>query len=125
MSCAGNWLLITQAWWSLARFDLLVLTRKGTGVEPLPAVRASRRAAPVERIIAAHDTAICLYWKPVRCLQRSVSLARRLRANAVDAEVVIGVRFAPLTSHAWLEVDGHSIDGGAGYARRWQELCRL
>jgi len=48
--------------------------------------------------------AACFYWKPVRCLQRSVAAMRLLRKCGIDGRLVIGYRPSPFFSHAWVEV---------------------
>jgi transglutaminase-like putative cysteine protease len=65
------------------------------------------------------------YWKPVRCLQRSIVTARLLRAYGIPAEVVIGYRAVPFLSHTWVEVAGRATNGSRGYAKRLQVLERL
>src|SRR5262245_57309386 len=62
--------------------------------------------AAIERnVCAAVLLATCVYWKPVRCLQRSVCTVWMLRARRVPARLVIGYRPAPFFSHAWVEVN--------------------
>jgi hypothetical protein len=61
--------------------------------------------------------AICFYWKPVRCLQRSTAMARLLRQFRGPARVVIGYRPSPFFGHAWVEMDGRVIHDSPAYQR--------
>ena len=65
------------------------------------------------------------YWKPVKCLQRSVVTARALRAYGIDADVVIGYRLAPFLSHAWVEVGGRIVNDSPVFQHRLQVLERI
>jgi len=76
----------------------------------------------VRTICDAVVLAACLYWKPVLCLQRSVSTVRLLRKHGVIARLVIGYRTAPFFSHAWAEVDGHIVTDSPTYQQRLQVL---
>ncbi len=73
---------------------------------------------------AAAALACSLYWKPPRCLQRSVMLVRLLRRAGIAAELVIGYRPNPFFSHAWVEVGGRVLNDSPAYARRLAVLHR-
>jgi hypothetical protein len=66
-----------------------------------------------------------LYWKRIRCLQRSIVTARLMRNRGILAEVVIGYRAAPFFSHAWVEVGGRVVNELPSYRTRLQVLERL
>jgi len=66
--------------------------------------------------------ATCFYWKPVLCLQRSVSTVRLLRKYGIDARLAIGYRPSPFFFHAWVEVNGRVVYGSAAYQKRLQPL---
>ncbi len=68
---------------------------------------------------------MCLYWKPVRCLQKSVATARLLRRHRVDAKVVVGCRPEPFYSHAWVEVEGRVVNESPLYKVRLPALLEL
>jgi hypothetical protein len=81
------------------------------------------RARPcVDEFAKAMAWATTLYWKPVRCLQRSVAMARLLRRRGVAARVVIGCRDAPFYCHAWVEVNSQIIAEAQPYGKRFQVL---
>src|SRR5262249_15392402 len=80
-------------------------------------------AAPA--ICQALADVIPFYWKPVRCLQRSIVAARLMRQRAIAAQVVIGYRPVPFFSHAWVEVGGCVVNDSPVYQRRLQVLERL
>lgn len=44
------------------------------------------------------------------CLFRSLTLARALRVQGVPCDLCFGVRKIPFWAHAWVELDGHSVD---------------
>jgi hypothetical protein len=113
--------------WELARYDLVFAWRGMKGVRP-------RRAASLPATASEdQQSAICeavrsvapFYWKPIRCLQRSIVTARIMRGHGIAAEVVIGYRPAPFFSHAWVEVAGHVANDSPIYQARLQVLERL
>jgi hypothetical protein len=71
------------------------------------------------------DRILPFYWKPVRCLQRSVVTARVLRAYGAAAQVVVGYRLAPLAAHAWVEVDGRILNDSQVFQNRMAVLERF
>ena len=108
-SAARVVVLYARVLWELLRYDALFACRGLRGVRP----KRPRGAPPVtenpalESAICEAVTAIApFYWKPVRCLQRSIVMARLMRAQGIPAEAVIGYRPAPFFSHAWVEVGG-------------------
>jgi hypothetical protein len=110
----------------LVRYDLLFAWRGMRGVRP-------RRAPALGAGGVALEAAICeavrsvapFYWKPIRCLQRSIVTARLMRDRGIPAEVVIGYRAAPFFSHAWVEVAGRVVNDSPIYQMRLQVLERL
>jgi hypothetical protein len=124
---AAKALLYARVMWELARYDLLFACWGMRGVRRL------RRAPSEGTGGAASEAAICqairsvtpLYWKPVRCLQRSIVTARLMRKRGILAEVVIGYRVAPFFSHAWVEVAGRVVNDSPVYRMRLQVLERL
>ncbi len=118
--------LVARALWELLRYDLVAAAFGFRGIHRgLRRVSAKRPNAPPEQAIAeAFEFAASLYWKPARCLQRSVALARLLRAYAYPAELVIGFRLAPFFSHAWVEVEGRVINGSSALPAKLHVLER-
>jgi hypothetical protein len=119
-------LLRVRVLWELARYDVLFSWRGMRGVRP-PGARVPRTGS-VEL-----ETAICeavrsvapFYWKPIRCLQRSIVTARLMRGHGIPAEVVIGYRPSPFFSHAWVEVAGRVANDSPIYQAQLQILERL
>ena len=112
--------------WELVRYDLLFAWRGMPGVRP--------RRVPVSGTGGSEwEAAICeglrsvapLYWKPIRCLQRSIVTARLMRDRGIPAEIVIGYQPAPFFSHAWVEVAGRVVNDLPIYKTRLQVLERL
>jgi hypothetical protein len=120
-------LLVATAVFELARYDLIQAVHGFQGMIegltiPRPAI-LERTADPTPDICRAIALAISLYWKPVRCLQRSVCLVRLLRTHGVPARLVIGYRPAPFLSHAWVEVEGRVVNDSSVYQQRLRILC--
>jgi hypothetical protein len=117
--------LYARVLWELVRYDVLFASRGMQGVRP--------RTRPAGTGDAAREAAICktvlsvtpFYWKPIRCLQRSIVTARLMRGHGIRAEVVIGYRPAPFFSHAWVEVAGRVVNDSPIYQVRLQVLERL
>ena len=88
-------------------------------------VRARKLAPPVPELVKSFEWATTLYWKPVRCLQRSTVTVRMMRQHGIDAHLVIGYRPVPFLSHAWVEVNGAVVNDSPSYQRRLQVLDRV
>ena len=87
------------------------------GERHAPARAQLRGRASVDQVTKAVDLACLLYWKRVWCLQRAIVVSRLLRLHGVPAQVVVGFRPAPLLLHAWVEVDGRSVEGSETFVR--------
>ena len=115
--------------WELIRYDLLFACRGLRGVRSFHAGRLpGPRAGTVEAELAIREAVAAVapfYWKPIRCLQRSIVIARLMRSHGIPAEVVIGYRGAPFFSHAWVEVGGRMVSDSPVYQRRLLVLERL
>jgi len=112
--------------WELVRYDLIFAWRGMRGVRPRAALLP--RAANTEWEVAiceALRSAAPFYWKPIRCLQRSIVTARLMRGHGIPAEVVIGYRPVPFFSHAWVEVAGRVANDSPVYQAKLQILDRL
>lgn len=129
MPAAARAALHLRVVWELVRYDFLFACRGLQGVRPRPV-----RRPPVSAVEGVQwETAICeavrsvapFYWKPIRCLQRSIVTARLMRARGILAEVVIGFRAAPFFSHAWVEVSGRVANDSPAYQMKLQVLDRL
>jgi hypothetical protein len=126
MSRTSRGWLYTRIVWELVRYDLLFAWRGMRGVRPRRApVQETGDRELADSICQAFRSMTPFYWKPVRCLQRSIVTARLLRAYGIPAEVVIGYRPVPFLSHAWVEVAGRVANDSPGYAKRLQVLERL
>lgn len=128
MPAAGRKLLYAGVLWELARYDLMFAWRGMRGVRPLPLEVPVSRAGGVELealICEAVRSVAPFYWKPIRCLQRSIVTARVMRRRGILAEVVIGYRPVPFFSHAWVEVAGRVVNDSPVYRTRLQVLERL
>lgn len=118
--------LVVRALYELARYDLLHGLFKVAGTSE----RLTRQRFAVAPAGEIYDRSIgeavvlatCFYWKPVRCLQRSVCLVRLLRARGTAARLVIGYRPIPFFSHAWVEVNGCVVNDSPAYQRRLRIL---
>lgn len=67
-----------------------------------------------DEICRSVDVASVLYFKEVRCLQRSAATTCLLREHGIPAEMVIGVQQWPFRAHAWVEVK-HRIVNDKSY----------
>jgi hypothetical protein len=64
----------------------------------------------VQDLCSAIDAVCVLYWKEVRCLQRSAATVCLLKSYGVPAELVIGAQHLPFKAHAWVEVAGRVVN---------------
>jgi Transglutaminase-like superfamily len=119
--------LVACSFYELARYDVIRQVLEKRSIQPSCGRGATRTGgARDERdeavMCRAFALATCLYWKPVRCLQRSTCLVRLLRHHGVLARLVIGYRAVPFFSHAWVEVDGRIVDDSPVYQQRLRVL---
>jgi hypothetical protein len=122
-------LLVMRVLWELLRYDLVAAVFGFRGVHVGLCRRVSERR--FHRYELEH--AICqtvelvssFYWRRMLCLKRSVVTARVLHAHGIAAEVVIGYRFAPFFSHAWVEVDGRVVNDSSAYPQKLRVLERI
>jgi len=122
---------LLAALWELFRYEFEMFLfgfgrTQATLAQANPLSRWCRQPAEAEeRIQAGLALACSLYWKPVRCLQRSVVLARLLRRSGITAGVAIGYRPDPFFSHAWVEIGGRVVNDSQAYAQRMCILHRV
>jgi hypothetical protein len=121
-----KWLKL-RALWELIRYDVLSTISGFGGIRRRmgPARPSRAPAAGVDAICAAVGCMTSFYWKPLLCLQRSIVTARLLRANGIQADVVIGYRAYPFFSHAWVEVGGRVVNDSSAYRTKLQPLDRF
>ena len=119
--------LIARAIWELARYDLVNVT---LGFQRISRQVARHQVASrtfqteTEMLVCeAVSLAASFYYKPVRCLQRSVVATRLLRKCGVNGRLIIGYRPTPFFSHAWVEVDGRVVNDSPAYKDRLHVLC--
>jgi hypothetical protein len=119
-------LLHARILWELVRYDLLFAWRgmRGVRLRRVP-VSGTGGAEWVDAVCEAMRSVAPFYWKPIRCLQRSIVTARLMRDRGILAEVVIGYRPVPFFSHAWVEVAGRAVNDSPAYKMRLQVLERL
>jgi hypothetical protein len=121
-------LLPARVLWELIRYDLLFACFGLRGVRPRGRWQPAPTTAGVEFEFASCEAVRSVapfYWKPIRCLQRSIVTARLMRAHGILAEVVIGYRPMPFFSHAWVEVAGRVANDSPVYQLRLQVLERM
>jgi hypothetical protein len=123
-----TWLTL-QALFELVRYDLVNAVYGFRGVHgslSRLAVRKSREGQEFEAACRdAVSYATSLYYKPIRCLQRSVVMARLLRYHGIDARVTIGYRPVPFLSHAWVEIGGRVANDSPTFKQRLHILERI
>ncbi len=80
------------------RFVATMLPRARTTVAAYRALR---------KVIAKEDD----------CLLTTITLARALQMQGVSCDICFGVRKVPFLAHAWVEIDGQSVDPPQALAR--------
>src|SRR5215470_10789538 len=113
--------LRARALFELFRYDVVTALFGFRGVRRGLRRRAAGKTAArgSEREISqAIDWAMTVYWKRVRCLQRSTAAARLLRAYGLPADLVIGCRMTPFYGHAWVELSGRILNGPGPFPDR-------
>ncbi len=106
--------LTGKAFVALGAFDLLGFGRNFARLHSV--VRrwpvASKNANPetIERVCNSVNHALLWYPKHVRCLQRAAVTTCMLRELGVRAQMVLGAKNNPFKAHAWVEVNGRSVN---------------
>ncbi len=75
------------------------------------------------KVCVAVEKACIWYPKKAVCLQRSAVTACLLRSAGVPAELIIGARVMPLSSHAWVEVEGAVVNDHPKIREVYQRLA--
>jgi len=75
-------------------------------------------------VCSAVNRAAALYFRRVRCLQRSAAAACVLRLHGIPAEMVIAVQKMPFRAHAWVECDGVVVNDRSEVQQRFVVLER-
>jgi Transglutaminase-like superfamily/Coenzyme PQQ synthesis protein D (PqqD) len=83
------------------------------------------RLEAINEICAAIDRACVYYPKRALCLQRSVVATCLLRELGIQAEMVIGCRKLPFSSHAWVEVKGIVVNDHKNVQTYYKILERI
>ncbi|HLJ44374.1 MAG TPA: lasso peptide biosynthesis B2 protein [Bryobacteraceae bacterium] len=126
MKRPGYTSLVFRALWELVRYEvvqsLFGFNRIHDQMAKFPVRRRAVAPGMETAVCDAVTLAMCFYYKRVLCLQRSTVAARILRRKGIDARLVIGVRPAPFLSHAWVEVDGRTVNDSPVYRERLQIL---
>lgn len=122
-------LLTIRGLCELALYDIVTTVSGFDGVRKwlIQGCRVSTPTRPelTAVVLDAVNLAASLYFKRVRCLQRSVVTLRLLRKHGILSRLVIGYRSSPFLMHAWTEVDGKIINDLPGYAQRLQVLGKF
>jgi len=125
----GTRCLLLETMWELIRYDFLMAFFGFSRIhsELNTHIARDEQLGPdgETRIGDALATVSSIYWKPVRCLQRSVVLVRLLRKRGVPAELVIGYNTAPFFSHAWVSIKDRVFNDSQAYASRLIVLDRI
>ena len=107
-------LLVAQAYMRLIQFDAYLARANFAAlygkVRTYPLGAAVESPDTLENICAAVDMACIWYWKEVLCLQRSAATACLLKHYGVAARMIIGAQQMPFKAHAWVEVDGRTVN---------------
>jgi hypothetical protein len=107
-------LLVLQAYVRLIQFDVYLARANFAAlygkVRTYPLGAAVESPETLENICAAVDMACIWYWKEVLCLQRSAATACLLKHHGVAARMIIGAQQMPFKAHAWVEVDGRTVN---------------
>jgi hypothetical protein len=118
--------LVITALWELLRYDMIDLMFGFPGI--LHTVRGVRPRALAPRAVPevcdAVETACCLYFRKVLCLQRAAVTTRLLRKRGQAAELVVGYQPVPFLGHSWVELGGKILNDSQSYRQRLHVLMR-
>jgi Transglutaminase-like superfamily len=106
---------IAESWLWLLFFDIVILFRGLRVLYWIVRKQGVRMITPGGRysssaVCQAIDLACILYFKEVKCLQRSAVATVMLRRNGWRAQMVVGAQLLPLQNHAWTEVDNEVVN---------------
>ena len=107
-------ILLFRALFLLVIYDILrVSSRFKTVHSIVKSWRVSARLADshtVDGICTAVNYACVWYPKQVLCLQRSFVTTYLLRKQGVSANMVLGAQKLPFKAHAWVEINGETVN---------------
>jgi hypothetical protein len=99
--------------WTLAHFERPVL--------PVARPMAADDSL-IDRVAHTVTAAAVLYPGRARCLEQSLVLSRELRRLGAAARLRFGVHPYPFGAHAWVEVEGRTINEDADYMKMFTRL---
>jgi hypothetical protein len=120
---------VFESWLWLLVFEIVILVTGLRGLYWMLRKHRTRTIASDDRCsssVMSHsiDLACVLYFKEVKCLQRSALAAFLLRRHGWNAELVLGAQLVPLKNHAWTEIDGEVINDKPYMHEMYQVLER-
>jgi hypothetical protein len=108
-------LLVAKSWLWLLGVEVAIPVLGLRGIYWLLRNQEARMIDPDDRcpsslVSHAVDLACVLYFKEVKCLQRSAVAALLLRRHGWNAQMVLGAQVMPLKNHAWVELNGEVVN---------------
>lgn len=124
-SCADEshfWPVLAACAWA----DIMLRTRRlDLALAQLRYLKQLAPAATAPRSPAVYETWRPLYPRDYVCLFDSLSLTRYLLRGARDPRLVIGVRDAPFSAHAWVWLDGSVVNDRLGAWGSYQPILEI
>jgi ATP-binding cassette subfamily B protein len=103
-----------RAWFSLFLATLLIKIynlKQVTTLMRKRKLKCKEKMSPLEaqKLFWKIEKAKFLYLTRTACLEQSLALFLLATSKRKSVEWCIGVRLSPFASHAWIEVDGESV----------------
>jgi hypothetical protein len=122
-----DWLVVSEAWWTLALVRVRLLIDRSRVIEQALAVRESGegRADELQRIVRLFAIAAGNHVTEMNCLPRSLALQKMALRRGIHPVLRIGVRregSGSLEAHAWLELESMPLGDSADVTTRFSML---
>jgi hypothetical protein len=120
-----SWGLLLVARWSVTRFGLAATIRRWNHFYPQPIAETTPQDAEKLRIIDAivRETT-SRHFLNAQCKERGLACLALCRQQGFPSDLVIGMTFAPLEGHVWVESGGRILSDDPEHCQPYEPIAR-
>ncbi len=119
------WGLLLVARWAVTRFGLAAAVRRWNHFYPQPVTAATPQDAErLEAIDSVVRETTSRHFLNAQCKERGLACLALCRHEGFPAELVIGMTFAPLEGHVWVESAGRILSDDPEHCQPYEPIAR-
>jgi hypothetical protein len=120
-----SWGLLLVARWAVTQFGLASAVRRWQHFYPQPAAGAAPQDAKMLDVIdAVVRETTSRHFLNAQCKERGLACLALCRHEGFPAELVIGMTFAPLEGHVWVESVGRILSDDPEHSQPYEPIVR-